>query len=157
MYINSFVIIGFHQLAQYITLIWGICYGIFSILTRPQTEAFMMFRCNLDILSTHFFGHLCPFLRIKFRRVPLIHQFQPFISRYFCPAFQPFGSSAIYFSIPLSPGDSIQSPVDEGTQTIVTELLHGRVLPFTFIRSSIFQRNFLLCFLSKRYRTDSNQ
>ena len=138
MYINTFIVVGFYHFTQQVFFIRSIRYRILSIFTRPQTETFMMLRCYLYILSSHLFSHSCPLLCIKFGRIPLIHQFQPFISRYFCPTLQPFSSPTVHFSVPFTPRNGIQSPMNKGSQTIIPEFLHCRILSLPLIRCSIF-------------------
>lgn len=90
MNIHSLLPAGLHQFDQDILPIRRTGYVVWTIFARPQAKAFVLFCRDLDVPESGSLKPSHPFLRIKLFRIPLFHQFQPFIRRYLCPGFQPF-------------------------------------------------------------------
>ena len=131
MNIHSLLPAGLHQFDQDILPIRRTGYVVWTIFARPQAKAFVLFCRDLDVPESGSLKPSHPFLRIKLFRIPLFHQFQPFIRRYLCPGFQPFCLSWIdltlhrvapYFSGISSPFSCPQAiPQDHADKaTIIT-------------------------------------
>lgn len=89
MNIHSLLPAGLHQFDQDILPIRRTGYVVWTIFARPQAKAFVLFVVILMYLNPAALN-LSPIPSHQLFRIPLFHQFQPFIRRYLCPGFQPF-------------------------------------------------------------------